>query len=169
MLSIFPACCCKTATPSFHSSLLLPHECSVTQSGPTLCSLMDCSLPDPLSAEFSRQEYWNGLPFPSLGDLSDPGIEPASLVSPAMAGGFLTTAPPAKPPFSLTGSLIFLHGAHSVLQLFIYPSQFSEGTLFCSPLHPQHLEQFWHTVGTHVLSNACTAGRNRELTNIFRN
>ena len=122
-----------------------------------------------LSMEFSRQEYWNGLPFPSLGDLPDPGIKPASLVSPAMAGGFLTTAPPAKSPFSLTGGLIFLHGAHSVLQLFICPSQFSEGTLFCSPLHPQHLEQFWHTVGTQVLSNACTAGRNRELTNIFRN
>ena len=33
----------------------------------------------PLSMEFSRQEYWNGLPFPSPGDLSDPGIEPGSL------------------------------------------------------------------------------------------
>ena len=32
----------------------------------------------PLSVEFSRQEYWNGLPFPSLGDLPDPGIEPSS-------------------------------------------------------------------------------------------
>ena len=32
----------------------------------------------PLSVEFSRQEYWNGLPFPSLGDLSDPEIEPRS-------------------------------------------------------------------------------------------
>ena len=33
----------------------------------------------PLSMEFSRQEYWGGLPFPSAGDLSDPGIEPGSL------------------------------------------------------------------------------------------
>ena len=33
----------------------------------------------PLSMEFSRQEYWSGLPFPSPGDLPDPGIEPASL------------------------------------------------------------------------------------------
>ena len=32
----------------------------------------------PLSVEFSRQEYWSGLPFPSAGDLPDPGIEPAS-------------------------------------------------------------------------------------------
>ena len=39
---------------------------------------------------FSRQEYWSRLPFPPPGDLPDPGIEPASLMSPALAGGFLT-------------------------------------------------------------------------------
>ena len=44
----------------------------------------------PLSMEFSRQEYWSGLPFPIPGDLPDPGIEPTSLVSPALAGGFFT-------------------------------------------------------------------------------
>ena len=37
----------------------------------------------PLSMGFSRQEYWSGLPFPSPGDLSDPGIEPESLAAPA--------------------------------------------------------------------------------------
>ena len=46
---------------------------------------------------FSRQEYWSGLPFPSSGDLPDPGIKPASLESPALAGGFFTTEPPGKP------------------------------------------------------------------------
>ena len=51
----------------------------------------------PLSMGFSRQEYWSGLPFPSPGDLPDPGIEPASLVSPALAGGFFTPAPPGMP------------------------------------------------------------------------
>jgi len=40
---------------------------------------------------FLRQEYWSELPFPSPGDLSDPGIEPESL---ALAGGFFTTEPP---------------------------------------------------------------------------
>jgi len=45
--------------------------------------------------EFSRQEYWS--PFPSLGDLLDPGIEPASPVSPELAGGFFTTVSPGKP------------------------------------------------------------------------
>ena len=40
---------------------------------------------------FSRQECWSGLPCPPPGDLPDPGIEPTSLMSPALAGGFLTT------------------------------------------------------------------------------
>ena len=42
----------------------------------------------PLSIGFSRQEYWNGLPFPTPGDLPKPRIKPISLVSPALAGGF---------------------------------------------------------------------------------
>ena len=41
---------------------------------------------------FSRQEYWSGLPFPPPGDLHDPGIKPAALASPALAGRFLTTS-----------------------------------------------------------------------------
>ena len=48
----------------------------------------------PLSMGFSRQEYWVGLPFPTPGDLPNPGIEPES---PALAGKFFTTAPPGKP------------------------------------------------------------------------
>ena len=52
----------------------------------------------PLSMEFSRQEYWSGLPFPSPGDLPNPGIEPKSLVSPALVGDLFTTASPGKPP-----------------------------------------------------------------------
>jgi len=45
-----------------------------------------------LSMGLSRQEYWRELPCPSPGDLPDPGIEPASLMSPALAGGFFTTS-----------------------------------------------------------------------------
>ena len=48
----------------------------------------------PLSVEFSRQEYWRGLPFPPPGNLAYPEIKP---VSPALAGGFFTTQPPGKP------------------------------------------------------------------------
>ena len=50
----------------------------------------------PLSTGFSRQEYWSGLPFPPPEDLPNPGIKPASLVSPALACGFFTTRPPGK-------------------------------------------------------------------------
>jgi len=46
-----------------------------------------------LSMGFSRQGYWSGLPFLIPGDLPDPGIEPVSLVSPALAGGFFSTVP----------------------------------------------------------------------------
>ena len=48
----------------------------------------------PLSMGFYQQVYWNELPFPSPGDLPDPGIKP---LSPALAGGFFTTEPPGKP------------------------------------------------------------------------
>ena len=54
----------------------------------------------PLSMEFSRQEYWSGLPFPIAGDLLDPGIEPAPPASPALLGGFYTIEPPGKPESS---------------------------------------------------------------------
>ena len=46
------------------------------------------------SMGFSRQEYWRGLPFPSPGDLPDPGIEPGS---PALEAEALTSEPPGKP------------------------------------------------------------------------
>ena len=44
----------------------------------------------------SQQEYWNGLPFPPLGVLPDPGIKLASPVAPALTGGFFTTEPLGK-------------------------------------------------------------------------
>ena len=48
----------------------------------------------PLSMGFFRQENWSGLPFPSPGDLPDPGSEPSTSV---LAGGFFTIEPPGKP------------------------------------------------------------------------
>ena len=50
---------------------------------------------------FSKQECWNGFPFPTPGDLPDPGIEPESPVASALAGGFFTTVPPGTPSFSI--------------------------------------------------------------------
>ena len=71
--------------------------CTCAQSWMTLCDPTDCSHQAPLSMELSRHEYWSGWPSPTPGDLPDPGIEPASLVSPALAGRFFTTVPPRKP------------------------------------------------------------------------
>ena len=55
------------------------------------------ALQAPLSMEFSRQGYWNSLPFPAPGDLSHAGTEPLSLACPGLAGGFFTTVSPGKP------------------------------------------------------------------------
>ena len=51
----------------------------------------------PTSMGFVRQKYWSGLPFPSPGDLPDPGIKPKSLVSPALVGRFFTSELPGEP------------------------------------------------------------------------
>ena len=67
------------------------------QSCPTLFNPMDCSPPGPLSMGFSRQEHGSGLPLPSPGGLPSPGVESASLVSPAVAGGFFTTSASWEP------------------------------------------------------------------------
>ena len=53
----------------------------------------------PLSMEFPGQESWSGLPFPSSGDLSGPGIKLTSLVSPALVGRSFTTEPAGKPNY----------------------------------------------------------------------
>ena len=70
---------------------------SVTQSCSTLCEPMDCSPPGSSVHGILQQECSSRLPFPFPGDLSNPGIEPLSLASAALAGGFFTTAPSRKP------------------------------------------------------------------------
>ena len=72
------------------------------QSCLTTCDLMDYSPPDFLSMVFFRQEYCQGLPFPSPGDLPDPGIEPTSLMSPELAGRFFTTSITWEVPSTMT-------------------------------------------------------------------
>ena len=70
----------------------LLHSCLDSNSSTVAC-------PASLSMGFSRQECWKGLPFPFPGDLPDPGIELASLGSPALAGRFfIPLVPPGKPP-----------------------------------------------------------------------
>ena len=79
-----------------HSYLTLCDSMNCSQTGSSVHGVY-CSSLAPLQMEFSRQEYWSGLPFPTPGDLPDPGIKPTSPVSPALAGRFLTTGPPGKP------------------------------------------------------------------------
>ena len=76
---------------------------------------MDCSCPQaPLSIGFSRQEYWSGWPFPSRGDLPDPGMEPSY---PALAGWFFTAEPLGKPTKMVFSSVQLL----SRVRLFVTP------------------------------------------------
>ena len=77
------------------------HQCGVVQSaeseGAQSCLTVTpwaVAYQAPLSMEFSRQEYWSGLPFPSPGDLLDPGIEPRS---PALQAGTSLSEPRGKP------------------------------------------------------------------------
>ena len=72
-------------------------SCSVVSD----CEPLDCNHQVPLSMGFSRKEYWSGLLCPSPGDLPNPGIEPASLVSPALAGRFFTASATWESLFSL--------------------------------------------------------------------
>ena len=78
----------------------------------------------PRSMGFSQQECWSRLPFSSLGDLPDPGMEPAS---PALAGEFLTTEPPGKPIWEL------MEGQKTHIRVFesLNDQQKGEKHLFC--------------------------------------
>ena len=64
---------------------------------------MDCSLQGLLSMGFPKRENWSGLPFPSQGDLPDPGIE---FTSPALAGGFFSIESPGKPCYLFSWNVI---------------------------------------------------------------
>ena len=79
---------CVHAQSLSHVQLFATHGMQPTR---LLCP---CNSP---SMQFSRQDYWSGLPFPSPGDLPSPGMEPASRVSPVLAGRFFITEAPRRP------------------------------------------------------------------------
>ena len=87
----------------------------------------------PLSMGFSRQECWSGLPFPALGDLTDPGIEPASLVSPTLAGRFLTTCGNLETHMSSMGFL-YVSFKLSLLEMSIFCHNAPLWIYFCLSL-----------------------------------
>ena len=92
--------------------ILKESESDVTQSCPTLCDPMDCIYQASLSMGFSRQVYWSGLPFPSPGDLPDPGTEPRS---PALQADSLPSEPPGS-PIKFFNSGLEVYEIHSLAQ-----------------------------------------------------
>ena len=87
----------KLLQMSWHQYFVCVCVCLVTQLYPTLCNPMDSCPPGSSVHGIFQVSYWSQLLFPIPGDLPNPGIEPASPESPALAGGFFTTAPPEKP------------------------------------------------------------------------
>ena len=76
-----------------HQDVLLKDvHAELLQSCPTLCNPIYLAHQVSLSMGFPRQEYWSGVPFPPPGDLPLPGIERASLTSPALAGRLFSTS-----------------------------------------------------------------------------
>ena len=107
-----------------------------------VCSVMSDSVSPwtvacqaPLSSGFSWQEYWNGLPFPSPGDLPNAGIK---LASPALAGGFFAPESPGKPPEScyitFNPPAVFLNWFFYI-QLCFYRSKY---VFFCTSSSSEH-------------------------------
>ena len=82
----------------------------------------------PLSMEFFWTRIWSKFPFPPSGDLPDPGMEPASLVSPALAGGFFTSVPPGEPPYYNAKHINHYNGfkVHLIYIISSYPANISE-------------------------------------------
>ena len=88
--------------------------CLVIQLRPTLCDPMDCSATVSLSMGFPRQEYWSGLPCPSIGELPDPRIASGSL---ALQADSLPAEPPGKPNQFPWNSLILYRIFQLILEL----------------------------------------------------
>ena len=86
------------------------------QSWPTLATQWTIGHQAPLSMGFYKQEYWSVLPYPPPEDLSNPGIEPVSLMSAALAGSSLPLAPTGKPTHCYKLSHLL-----SCVQLFVTP------------------------------------------------
>ena len=76
--------------------ILCSHVCMLSHA---LCNPWTVALQAPLSMGFSRQEYWNRLPCPPSDDLPNSGIEPVTLMSPALASRFFTTSTTLEAPF----------------------------------------------------------------------
>ena len=110
---------------------VLSHFCHVW-----LCAtLWTIACQAPLSMGFSRQEYWSGLPWPPPADLPNPGIKPASLASPALAGKFFTTS-------AIWETLLHVY-SQSILIYLPSPTTQSQPLLWCPDVFPNRLHCFF--------------------------
>ena len=101
-----------------NSSLLILTQCifvgSKSLSCPTLCDPLDCCLPGSSVHGIFQARVLDGLPFPTPGDLPDPGIEPTSPLSPALQVGSLPSESPGK-PCTLHSMAIIISGCRRYL------------------------------------------------------
>ena len=124
--------------------------CLVTVQCLTICDPLDSNNQAPLPMGFPQQEPWSEMPFPSLGDIPDPGIKPTC---PALAGGFFATEPPEKPictflhPWDFPGKRTGV-GCHFLLQRIFPTQELNPGLLHCRqtlyPLSHQGIPIFIH-------------------------
>ena len=95
-------CVCSAASNSFETPCTVAHQA-------------------PLSMGFFQREYWSGLPFPSPGDLPDPGIKLTSSASPALAGRFFATEPEGKSQWTCLLISIFFGTQVTKFAVFKFP------------------------------------------------
>ena len=122
-------------------------------------TLWTVSCQAPQSVGFPRQEYWNGLPFPSPGDLPDPGIRLESLTSPVLVGGFFTTSATWEAPVNYISSVQF---SCSVVSNSLQPHGLQHARLPCPSPTPKvcsnscQSSQWCHpTISSSVLFSSC--------------
>ena len=94
---------------------------------PSFVTLWTVACHTPLSVGFPRQEVWSELSLPIPGDLPNLGIEPVSLLSPALAGRFFTTMTPEKPLFTLDGPQLLISFQIALLRCVVRISNMIHG------------------------------------------
>ena len=94
---------------------------------PSFVTLWTVACHTPLSVGFPRQEVWSELSLPIPGELPILGIEPVSLLSPALAGRFFTTMTPEKPLFTLDGPQLLISFQIALLRCVVRISNMIHG------------------------------------------
>ena len=104
-----------------------------------------------LSMRFSRREYWRGLLFPPPGDLPDPGIQPTSLISPALTGGFFITS---------TNWEVHIH-MHKYIHIFVFKfynnlgQKVKQAMFLCQSFSYKKTEALWGKIAAPRTMHLC--------------